>query len=107
MANEYTWSITELQCVPSLNGLTDVVKYIMYRLYATDGQYGAVHQDKLELSSPNPSDFIPYDNLTQEQIIAWVQTTLGQSAVNNMIANLDQLIEADANPPTVNKSLPW
>lgn len=109
MANIYTWSIQQLECVPSLDGLTNVVKFVIWRLHAgsQDGRFGAVNQGKLEVGEPSPSNFTPYNDLTEQEVIAWVQGTLGQQAINAMIAALDQQIDDQENPKIITKPLPW
>ncbi len=49
-----------------------------------------------------------YDaNLTQDQVIGWVQNALGFDQCAQLAANLDQQIEAQINPPVVTPALPW
>ena len=107
MANTYEWSILQLECAPSLDGMTNVVKFVSWRLYGTDGTYSAVKQGKLEVGSPAPSNFTPYNDLTQNQVIEWVKETLGQQTIDNMIADINTQLQEMANPSIVTPPLPW
>ena len=109
MANSYTWSIQRLECAPSLDGLTDVVKFVLWRLYATDEEqkYGAVQQGRIEVGSPSSGNFIPYSNLTEAEVIEWVKSTLGEPKINQMIATLDQQLYEMEFPQIVTPPLPW
>lgn len=109
MTNSYTWSIEQLDCVPSLDGLTDVVKFVTWRLYATDAEkkYGAVELGKTEVGSPSSGNFIPYSNLAEAEVIEWVKSSLGEAKINQLIAALDQLIYEMEYPQIIVPPLPW
>ena len=47
--------------------------------------------------------YTPYDQLTKEQVIGWVQTSLGKDTVE---ASLAAQIEAQKNPVT-STGVPW
>lgn len=77
MAIEYTWKFPQFNVVPSEDGLTNIVASIGWIYTGTDGEYTASYQGQLPLSPPNPSNFIPYDELTEkwaiEQVTAYVE----------------------------------
>jgi hypothetical protein len=53
--------------------------------------------------------FTPYDQLTQEQVIGWVQAALGEQGIANMKACVQGQINSILNPPVSpqNTPLPW
>lgn len=53
--------------------------------------------------------FTPYDQLTQEQVIGWVQAELGEQGIANFEANVQGQIDSILNPPVSpqNTPLPW
>ena len=57
------------------------------------------------VNNPSEPGFIPYDQLTQEIVLGWVYTDLGdQKAV--IEATLTAKVEAQLNPVTAN-GVPW
>jgi hypothetical protein len=87
--------------------MTNVVKSVFWRLRGTDGTNDAFIQGNLEVGSPTPGDFTPYNDLTQHQVIIWVKDTLGQQAINEMLATIDAQLQEMANPAIITPPLPW
>lgn len=110
MANTYTWTPTALIGYPQYEGHTDVVTTVFYTVVADDG---AGHTASISSIQQTPLDpavpFIPYDDLTPEIVVGWVQFNLGPEGVANIYANLDAQIAAQINPPPTPQSfpLPW
>jgi hypothetical protein len=57
------------------------------------------------LPSPDPESFIPYADLTQEQVLGWIWAN-GVDKDATEAAVLQQ-IENQKNPPVVAPPLPW
>ena len=73
----YTWSISKLDCAPSENGLTNVVKIIYWGLTGTDENgVSASMSNSYPLSSPSPEGFADYLTLTEEDVIVWLENNL-------------------------------
>lgn len=94
----YTWNVVQMERQTSDGFVTTV----HYNVSAEDGEftastYGTVGYTKEEM------DYVPYEQLTQEQVIGWVQTSLGKDEVE---ANLATQTEAQKNPVT-ESGLPW
>lgn len=105
--NIYNWIFPSLDIAPSADGLTDVVKVVHWRLGASDGtNYTDVYGSQT-LSSPNPEDFIAYDNLTPEIVQAWTEASLGADRVAELKTSLDGELARMTNPPIVSQSPPW
>lgn len=104
MAITYKWNVNTMDVAPSADGLNDVVKVIHWRLSATDGQYNADSYSTVSLETPDSENFTAFDALTEEQVIAWVESKVD---VESIKAGLQNQLEALANPPVVVKSGPW
>jgi hypothetical protein len=104
MAKQYQWVISQLDTAPSEDALTDVVKIVHWRYQATDADYSADIYGAMACATPSDTDFTVYDDLTQDQVIAWLEASLDVDAFKE---NLDQQIEDQKNPPIVNLPLPW
>jgi len=104
---EYTWSYPALGVVYNEDTLTDVVQTINWVLTATDGEYSASCYGSITLGAPNPEDFTPYSELTQEQVTAWTIEVLGEEQVQSYQESLAGQIEAQKNPTSGNMAPPW
>lgn len=104
----FKWVISQLDTAPSVDGLTDVVKTVHWRYQAeeVDGEktwfgdtYGA-----MACATPSETDFTAYPDLTEDQVISWLEAGLDVEAEQ---ANLTAQIENQKNPPIINLPLPW
>jgi hypothetical protein len=69
----------------------------------TASSYGSIGLPHKDHDDP---DFVPYDQLTEAQVIAWVQDAMGEEQVAALEANLDGQLSAMANPTSAT-GLPW
>ena len=111
MTVEFTWSIVQLETVPSENGLTDVVKTAHWYLNASETEdsftYQASSYGSIGFGAPSPEDFTAYSGLTSDEVIGWVKGVFGQEKVYSMETALAQNIKSQKNPPIVVLPLPW
>lgn len=98
MPINYTWVFPQFDVAKSEDGLTDVVKVIHWQYFGADGEYTASEYGTVTLGPPNPTDFIPYDQLTEQWAINAVSE---QVNVLDMEARLAVDIAAQKNPPIV------
>ena len=98
MTTQYIWSIVQMD----RNTVDGFVVTVHYNVSATDGinsasTYGTVSY------SPTSENIVPYENLTQETVIGWVQESLGKDRVEaSLQAQLDALAA-----PVQQSGLPW
>lgn len=104
MALETKWVISTLDTAPSEDGLTDVVKTVHYRYQWQDAKYFAEVYGTMACATPSDTDFTAYEDLTYEQVCAWLIAGLDVEAMDT---NLAAQIENQKNPPIVNLPLPW
>jgi len=104
MAITYNWTIGNLERNTSDNGV--VVAH--YRVDAVDGEYTAgAYGTQSFTPDPTADDFIAFDDLTEADVIGWVQNALGGAEkVAEIEAALQAKIDEDKNP-TVVAGLPW
>jgi len=107
MANTYTWVIDSLDCIPSLNGQTNVVSNVHWRVNGTDGTHNSTVYGTQLLTYTAGSPFTAYSALTKDTVIGWVQAAMGAERVALIQTTLDNLIANLANPPIVTPPLPW
>jgi hypothetical protein len=101
----YTWSISKLDCAPSENELTDVVKVIHWSLTGQDENgVSASMSNSYPLPSPSPEGFTDYSTLAEETVIGWLENNLDVGYLQTVLANE---IASKYNPPITPLPLPW
>lgn len=108
MATTYTWQILRMSTLqePQPNYVVEVAWY----LNATDGTHNPSRGGVTTLAASQSSTFIPYADLTEADVIGWVQSTLGAAGVAELEAQLQLFIDQQTTPPTVvpqDTPLPW
>jgi hypothetical protein len=105
----YKWVVSNLDSYPkNSEGLTDVICVIHYRYQANqiDGEktYFAEVYGTLSVPSPDPADFVPYDEVTYEMVCSWLENGLDTKSLNE---NLQSQIEDQINPKVISLPLPF
>ena len=107
MAITYNWTVAQLDCYPEHEGQADVVFTVHWRMSGADGEYTAGVYGSVGLTLDPEATFVPYADLTEAQVIGWVQDALGEEQVASYEANVAAQIDALVNPPVVSPALPW
>lgn len=108
----FAWGITDLQVYPSYdqNGvsLSNVVVKVLWTYTCTyQGVSGSTNGScDLDLPDPSSTDFIPFNQLTQEQILSWVQSKIGGQEPFFQTFTLN-LCKAQLQQQPVSMGLPW
>jgi len=104
----YTWAVTALY-TETIDGHQDYVVIANYLVLGVDGTYGAELSNIARFSTESVDPFIPYEDLTEADVIGWIQQTLGQDGIDNLYACIQGQIDSQINPPSVpvNTPLPW
>jgi hypothetical protein len=95
---ETVWSIAQLE----RNTSDGFVVTCHYRVNAVDGDYSASTYGTVGYTQSEEA-FTPFDELTEETVIGWVQNSLDKDEIE---ANLASQIEAAKAPATV-AGMPW
>jgi len=111
MAITYSWSVTSMYTLPEVEGETDVVVLAQWAVSGTDGTYSETlgsNTTQFTISADDPN-FTPYADLTEEQVVGWIQGVLGEDGVASYEATIAGSIESQANPPVTpsEQPLPW
>jgi hypothetical protein len=104
--NTITWLIEALDCKPQEGDLTDVVITAHWRCNGTDGTFNGTVYGTASMGQPS-DPFTPFEELTEAQVIGWVQASLGTESVAAAEAAVAQQIANQVNPPVVTPVLPW
>lgn len=107
MEVEYIWNIAQIKAYPTFADKTDVVCSVVWKVVATNGEYGSQIQGSIDLPTEYLEPFTPYNELTESQVLGWVKDIMGIEQVaqyeNGALADLERLIA----PPVVTLPLPW
>ena len=99
-----TWTVTAMNCYPTVGSETDVVFTVHWTCSGTDGTYTSSVYSTCSVPMPTGT-FTPYDQLTQEQVLGWIwDNGVDKDATE---AAVQAQIEAQINPPVVTPPLPW
>lgn len=104
MAIEYKWTISALDTLRSANGLSDIVQVIHWRYIAKEDTYYTETYGAVSLDPPEAENFTAFNDLTEEQVVAWLSNKLDVPA---MQLQLQKSLEELKNPPTATLSPPW
>jgi hypothetical protein len=122
MANTYQWIVTNMECYPQDAGQTNVVYKAYYYVEAfssethevdnLDGSkntipYQATYASEQDFTYTTGSPFTPFNELTNDIVVRWIQSALGTENVDAIIAKLDKQIADQINPSVITPPLPW
>ena len=99
MTTTYDWAIVQMDRLTS----DGFVVTVHYNVSATDGDYSVSTYGTVCYTEQPDESYTPYDELTQEQVVGWVQESLGKDAVEE---SLSAQIKALKNP-TQASGVPW
>jgi len=107
MPTTYTWAVQQMDAYPEADGETDVVFNVHWTLTGTDGTYTGSVYGTQGVSLDPAAPFTPYANLTEAQVLGWVQDAMSTEQVVSYEANVAQQIADQIAPPVVTPPLPW
>ena len=104
----YTWNVTALY-TQIIESEQNYVVIANYEVVGTDGTFSASLSNIARFSTASVAPFVPYEDLTNDIVIGWIQAELGVDGVANLEACIQGQIDSQINPPTVpqNTPLPW
>ena len=95
---EFTWNVVQMD----RQSATGFVITVHYNVSAVDGEFTASTYGTVGYTQEEGS-YIPFEQLTKEIVVGWVQNSLGKDTVEE---SLTAQIEAQKNPVT-ESGLPW
>ena len=96
-----TWQIDQMKRL-TVDGF---VVWVNYSAIAVDGDVSASVVGIVEYTQKAGETYIPYDQLTEQIVIGWVQTTLSDEG-RDVDAELQVMIDAK-KAPVVASGMPW
>lgn len=109
----YNWTFSPLEIVYNEEGLTDVINVVHWQYHATyeTSPTSSISQQSIgtvALPAPTePEGFIPFADVTKEQVTNWVVAAMGEEAVTRMQESLSGSIAYQLHPTKGIVSPPW
>ena len=102
----YNWNNKTVDAYPSLEGESDVIFNVHWRLTGTDDNdnTGSVYGTQ-SLETSDLSDFTAFADITEEQVNQWTEAAMGEAEVAELKANIDAQIKEKITPTVVTKTL--
>jgi len=104
----YTWAVTALY-TETIDGDSNYVVIANYEVVGVDGEYTASLSNIARFNTESVTPFVPYEDLTNDIVIGWIQDELGVDGVSNLEACIQGQIDSQISPPVTPQSqpLPW
>jgi hypothetical protein len=96
---EYQWNVVQMDRLTS----DGFVVTVHYTVNAVDGDYTASTYGTVGYTEQPDEQYTPYADLTEAQVVGWVQESLGKDTVK---ADLAAQIELQKNP-VQEAGVPW
>jgi len=107
----FSWNIRLMEVVPQEGSLNEVVIIIYWDRNASrvsGGKTYTAHRTGISnLGPPDPYNFTPFNQLTQQQVVGWVEASLGQDQIDAIDLSLEGEIDSQITPPTEVLPPPW
>ena len=104
---ELTWNINQMDAYPEYEGSENVVFACHWSLTATEDEYVGYAYGSVGLTLDPEATYVPYADLTKEQVIGWVKDALGAEQVVAYETSVADQIAVQQNPPVLTPPLPW
>ena len=111
-----TRRVTNLDCYPTYQQNTDVVFTVHWDclgqlIVATGSLSGSTYNSRLYgttgVQYHSGSSFIPYNQLTQDDVLGWTFDSMGTGSKYNIEKGAVSSLYTQINPPVVQPPLPW
>lgn len=105
MAITYTKQISSLTCYTQIDAETDVVFTVTWTLIGTEGMFSANTVCAASVPYVAGQPFIPYADLTEEQVLAWIDEYTDPNMMESYYKIIADRIEQQKS--VVSPPLPW
>lgn len=100
----YNWTFPQFVIEPSIDGLTNVVTAMTWMCTAVNDLNGqtALNSGRVVLQPPNPEQFVPFEEITQEMAMGWLAAYISIPGVEQALdvqLNRAQQPVQPINPP--------
>ena len=101
----YNWNCKTVDAYVEEAGNDDVVYNVHWIVTGTTTEggkeYSATNIGTQVLNIDDITNFIPFDQLTNDEVVAWTQATIGAEQVAAIEANIADAINLEINPVSI------
>ena len=104
----YNWNCKTVDAYPLVGENADVVYNVHWRVTAVSDQvdpdgnaYQASAIGTQVLNTEDITDFIPFDQLTNDQVVEWVKAAMGEEGVSSIESGIQSQIDNLITPKSV------
>jgi len=105
---QFKWHIDSIKAIPQLEGKHNVVCDVSWRCegieFFNGGNILSSWEGVVKLNFDASSAFTEYDNLTKDQVFAWVYQSVNKTEVED---NIQKMIDDQKIVRPVGLQLPW
>jgi hypothetical protein len=102
------WKILKLNCLPNVNGVQNIITEAQFVLNGTETingiTYSATSEGVAVLEPYDVNNFTEFNNITKEQLVSWVETTVHYRVAHRQIINE---IKYQQKPQTIELEPPF
>lgn len=101
----YDWNCKTVDAYVQQGGNDDVVYNVHWRVTGTKEEggkeYSSTNIGTQVLDTSEITNFIPFDQVTDEEVVAWTQNAMGEEEVAAIETNIADAIELEINPVSI------
>ena len=104
----YAWNCKTVDAYPIVGDEADVVYNVHWRVTGTSDQvdpqgnpYSSTNIGTQTLNTEDITDFIPFDQLTNEQVVEWTKSAMGEEQVLSIESSIESQINNLITPSSV------
>lgn len=104
----YDWNCKTVDCYPEQNNEADVVYNVHWIVTGASDQldpegnpYSATNIGTQVLDTSSITNFIPFDQLTNDEVVAWTKGAMGDTQVASIEASIQSQIDSLITPTSV------
>lgn len=104
----YDWNCKTVDCYPEQNNEADVVYNVHWIVTGTSDQldpegnpYSATNIGTQVLDTSNITNFIPFDQLTNDEVVAWTKGAMGDEQVAEIESSIEKQIQDLITPTSI------
>jgi hypothetical protein len=104
----YNWNCRTVDCYPEQDSEADVVYNVHWVVKGTSDQvdpegnaYSADNIGTQTLDTSEITNFIPFEDLTNDEVVAWTKSAMGVDKVNNIEASIQTQINSLITPTSI------
>lgn len=104
----YNWNCKTVDCYPEQDNEADVVYNVHWIVTGTSSEidpqgmpYSATNIGTQTLDTSQITEFIPFDQLTNDEVVAWTKGAMGDEQVASIEASIQSQIDSLITPTSV------